>query len=168
MTRTHKVHTVESLKERCEEVGDCWIWNGYVSNKTPMVDVNGTMTPVRRLFTRLLGKQVKRGTFFGISCDTYLCVCPEHTVQRDRRAHTANMGRKSATGPSNQARKMKITTQKRKAGKLDMEKAREIRAKEGTYRQIAEEYGISHALVGQIKRGRYWKDYSNPFAGLGA
>jgi hypothetical protein len=165
MARGRKIHTVESLLARTVEDGDCNIWTGYSTSKTPQVDVNGKMTSVRKVLYELSGRQAQ-GLHFGTSCGTLNCVCPDHIVARNRTSHMRHMAKVSAKGPGNAARKAAITRIKRAAGKLDMEKARRIREMEGTYRQIASEFDISHSLVGKIKRGSYWRELSNPFAGL--
>lgn len=164
--RAYAVHTVESLLARTVEEGDCLLWQGYVTSKTPQVDLNGKMVSVRKLLTQLQGKEVRSGTYFSNSCGNYLCVCPEHTVQRSRKQHSVAMGKAANSGANNVIRLSKITAKKRATGKLDMATARQIREQAGTYRDIARQYGVSHALVGFIKRGRYWKDQANPFAGL--
>lgn len=166
--RAKAVHTLESILARTVEEGDCRIWHGYVTSKTPQVDVDGKMMSVRRLIVRLQGRPENKGAFYGVKCGTYLCVCPEHIIQLTRKQHSTHMAKAANDGAANIIRKVKITAHKRASGKLDMDTAREIRVKEGTYRDIAKEYGISHSLVGHIKRGRYWKETSNPFAGLGA
>ena len=40
-THTIKTHTLESLRARCVEEGDCLIWQGYSANNTPQVYMAG-------------------------------------------------------------------------------------------------------------------------------
>jgi len=63
-----------------------------------------------------------------------------------------------------------ITQSRRERGdaKLNMEKAREIRASNMTPTQLEKELGVSRQTISQIRSGRTWVEASNPFAGLGA
>lgn len=63
-----------------------------------------------------------------------------------------------------------ITQSRRERGdaKLNMEKAREIRASNMTPTQLEKELGVSRQTISQIRSGRTWVETSNPFAGLGA
>ena len=47
-----------------------------------------------------------------------------------------------------------------------MEQVREIRLSEDSGPVLAERYGVNRSLIGGIRRGTAWRDYSNPFAGL--
>lgn len=46
----------------------------------------------------------------------------------------------------------------RRSNKLTIDDASSIKGAQGTMRAIAKRYGVSAALVGQIKRGEKWKD----------
>lgn len=41
--------TLEKIKSRCEEVADCWIWQGYTTQTGyPMAKIGGKVQLVRR------------------------------------------------------------------------------------------------------------------------
>jgi predicted XRE-type DNA-binding protein len=67
----------------------------------------------------------------------------------------------------NLVRRKKLADNARKRAKLTPELARQVREADGPQDRIAEQFGVSQATVSVIKRGKTWKDYSNPFAGLG-
>ena len=163
--RQYAVHTVDSLMGRCRIDGDCWIWTGWHSGKTPYVDVNGRMTSVRKVLIGLLGRK-ERGPFYSCNCGNPSCVAPDHIVMRTQKEHSRVMSKRSAQ-VAGADRIIKITAARRARGtKLTPEQAHAIRLAEGTYQSIAEANGVSKSFVGQIKRGKVYKDRTNPFAGL--
>lgn len=56
----------------------------------------------------------------------------------------------------------------RARGKLDIEKAREIRNSNQTLEEVADQFGISVTLASLVRRGERWREDASPFAGLGA
>ena len=50
----------------------------------------------------------------------------------------------------------------------NMEKAQEIRASDKPCHVLALVYGVDKSMVSRVRRGEAWRDYSSPFAGLGA
>lgn len=165
MTRARAVHTVESLLARTEEVGECRVWTGYSCNKTPQVEHEGKIVSVRRLIVQLRGDPIK-GKFFGVKCHTELCVCPEHIIQRSAVSHARVMAKASAKHQASKSLAQVIARRKRTDIKMDMDKAREIRKSEESGQALAVRYGVSRSLINKVKRGVYWKDSANPFAGL--
>jgi ribosome-binding protein aMBF1 (putative translation factor) len=163
--RKHAVHTVDSLLARTEEYGECQVWTGYSTNKTPQVDHNGKMVPVRRLLCELDGVAIT-GQYFGVRCGTELCVCPEHIIQRSQKGHAKVMAKSAATRRAAKATDQYIARRNRPDTKLDVDKAREIRESLESGPVLAARFGVSRSLVNKIKRGEYWRDHSNPFAGL--
>ncbi len=51
--------------------------------------------------------------------------------------------------------------------KLDMTKAREIRASEDSLDELAEQYGVSREAVRRVRANQNWRE-TTPFSGLGA
>lgn len=163
MAKPRKVHTVESLLERTVEEGQCYLWQGYKANGVPMVDRDGKMVSVRRLIAELQGREVKRG-YYVASCGCTDCVAPNHILYRHPNQHMKAMAETEFT--VERRIRMIQATRKRPNVRLSIEIAREIRAAEGSYREIGERYGISKSCVGHIRRGDYWPEISSPFAGL--
>jgi hypothetical protein len=116
MTRGTKKHTVETLKARTIEEGDCWNWTGYLGNKVPAVSHDGKMTSVRRLFRDLMGSSVKVGWFVLPTCGNNICVNPEHSKALSPKQFRQHMGKRAGGSIT---RKMKIQAFKqRTVGKL--------------------------------------------------
>lgn len=158
-----RIHTIESLKKRTIEDGECWEWQGYCANGTPSVSHDGKMISVRRLFTQLLGNTVREG-YYVPKCGNKLCVNPEHTTYNDPKQHMKKAARKALQSPT---RRLKIQIHKRATtAKLTQEMADEIRCSEGPSRVIAEKYGVNKSVICRIRAGKAWVNLSNPFAGL--
>ena len=167
MSKPRAIHTVESLKARTVEEGECWLWQGYVANNTPQVNADGRMVPVRRLMLQLAGIALRPGVVFcGCKCGNALCIRPEHVVQRDKMAHLSAMGKAAGQGAAYAERIAKLTQARRARSKLTIEIAREIRQAEGSCREIGERFGVDKTIVARIIRGEAWKDAANPFGGL--
>lgn len=161
--KQQKIHTVTTLKERTIEVGDCWEWTGYCANGTPSVCHKGKMIAVRRLFTELLGGQLKDG-YYVPKCKNRACVNPDHTAYNDPKQHMKKAAKVALKSPT---RRLKIQLYKRATvAKLTQEQADEIRVSEGPSRVIAEKYGVNKSVVCRIRAGKAWVNLQNPFAGL--
>lgn len=158
-----KVHTIDSLLARADEYGECHLWTGYLGNGVPMVYSRGKMVSVRRLMMVIQGHEDKDG-FYGVKCDCPTCVNPDHIQYRSQTQHLRKMNSKEFT----LERKLRMTLSRRARPDmiLTLDKVREIRAAEGSTREIGERYGISKSAVSKIRRGAYWPDTASPFAGL--
>ena len=163
------IHTIETIRARCTEVGDCWEWGMcFTANGHPTVRHAGKTTLVRRLVHQLAGKEIGHGKIVIASCENSRCVNPDHTRAVTLQAHMKRMG---ALGKlSDLARIAKIAaTTRAKYGKITMDDARAIRESSATHEQTAQQYGINPSKVAAIRQHRCWRELSgNPFAGLGA
>lgn len=166
--RPKRVHTIESLHERCKDVGDCWEWAQGCNNKThPSVRHDGKTTLVRRLVVQLSGLQIPQGHIVAAICNNWRCINPEHLVTRTESAHMALFAKTG--GLSDFARVAKIAATKRaKYSKLTDEKVAEIRASNASLTELSEAYGVNPSRICGIRKGHFWKDYSSPFSGMAA
>jgi len=158
------IHTLESLKKRTIEVGECWEWQGYFGNKVPAVCNDGKMTSVRRLFSDLLNNKHPAGGFIVPKCENIKCVNPEHSKHMTHSKFAAMSGKKAK---GSLTRKVKIQAFRHTFNaKLDWEKADEIRVSTEPSRKIAARFGVDKSLVCKIRAGKAWVRYNTPFAGL--
>lgn len=170
MSPPRTIHTIESLKARTIEEGDCWLWQGYIQNSTPQVMHYGAlpkpkMYNVRRLLRELEnGRQMPNG-YYGNTCGNPKCVSPTHTLWRSTSSHMSNMAGKRQHGPVDSMKKRQVRVD-RGLTKLSMEKAQEIRTRTESSRVLAKEYGVHESMIKRIRTNRVWKVLSGPFAGL--
>lgn len=157
---------IERIRKRIEEVGDCWEWTGALQPNapTPVMRYHQRTSQVRRFIAEAQGKNLK-GKLATCKCRNELCVNPEHVVVITRK-RLQELLAKERQYQTNPVRMKKLAEKARAKSKLNQHLVEEIRSAEGSQREIALRYGITQAAVSSIKRGRTWKDYSNPFAGL--
>ena len=155
-----------AIQARTVEVGDCWEWQGALQacGTTPTTRLGRKTISVRRLILIDAGVNVE-GRVATCTCDNRLCVRPEHIELITRKRLTKRVGAKLRRTVS-VARIARIAERARKHAKLTVELAAQIREAAGSQRAIATQFGVCQATVSMIKRGRTWRDYSNPFAHL--
>lgn len=156
--------TADWLLARAKDNGEgCLIWTRYSQNGNPKATFGSEAVPlnVRRVIWKALtGKEPRKGHIIKTCCGTWNCIDPAHLVQKPEGAKTKGRKQTLAAKVANskaQRARSKI------AGVID-----EIKSSELTQADVAEKYGISQSLVSQINLNKIWRDYSNPFAGLGA
>ena len=168
MSKPRTTHTLESLKARTIEEGDCWLWQGYIQNNTPQVahyiDGKKKMVSVRKLMRELdTGRPQPKGHYSN-TCGQCDCVNPDHTLWRSELTHMRSMGR----GKGSVTKAAKLREYRISAGKvkLDESKAQEIRLSDDSGPVLAERFGVSRGLINRIKNGRAWRVLSSPWQGL--
>lgn len=156
------------IHNRCKEDGGCWIWQqACTSNGTPTMYVGPKMIAVRRVVASLKGLNIE-GKVVTSTCGDKRCVCQDHLLVVTKK-QLADLIVKRTGHPYRIYRRKKISDARRaKVGKLTDELVREIRASTMTHKEASKKHGISKSTISRIKRHEAWKDYSNPFAGLGA
>lgn len=159
---------IEAIRAACQEVGDCWEWQGACDHKAPTMRLDGTrraVAPVRRVILDLQGK-LKPSLFAVAGCGNHRCVNPDH-IRQLTRSQLQSRTAKEWNLAANPARSAKISAARRAAGvKLTQEFVDEMRAQGMTSRAAAKQYGVAQSTALQALRGDTWKDYTNPFAAL--
>jgi hypothetical protein len=128
----------------------CWHWGGarspqgygFIKRK------DGVQLRAHRLAYELIHGQIPAGTFVCHCCDTPDCVRPAHLFLGSHQDNMDDMVRKGRAPRMGGARNG--------AARLSPGEVVEIRRADGTYRLIAERFGISPSAVGLIKRGERW------------
>ena len=158
---------ITQIRKHVVEEGDCWNWTGALQScgTVPTMNYKRKVGAVRRFILTEQGVDLSK-RLATYTCGNPLCVNPEHVAPATRRAvqrrTTEEQGHQG-----NLVRRKKLADNARKRAKLTPELARQVREADGPQDRIAEQFGVSQATVSVIKRGKTWKDYSNPFAGLG-
>lgn len=153
------------IRVRCHDDAGCWIWDGYAMNKgkVPVMSYEGRPTTVRSVAFRHGVGTIKPGHEVVRTCESTLCCNPAHLEQV-----TVAQRRKRLAAVRNERQPASVVrAQRERYAKLDMEKARAIRASDEMGKVLAERYGVSATLIGYVRRGVSWAEPS-PFAGLGA
>ena len=150
---------------RCEECGDCLLWQGPVAPRggAPVVVGGG----LRRRVWEMREGRIPKGMMVGVSCGRQRCI--EHLCLVSR----ADLLLSIISRPEVQAKRTADATRRARFGgvnippKLTMEKAREIRASDRSHRELGKEYGISPSLVSMVQNNRRWaEEQVSPFEGL--
>ena len=152
--------TLQIIKSRCAEDGDCWIWQQSLNSMGyPQMCANGKPGQmVRRLAVQLSGRVLKPGYRVVSICAGTKCCNPDHL-----RLWTSGMVMERAyeSGKrSTQAEYLKRRQHAVQQGitKLNMELARAIRADEGTHLEVARRLGVHKKTVYEVRRGNTWRE----------
>ena len=164
--------TPEWLAERCHRDEDgCLIWRGKIDGYNMPVtttprDANGKRTNVmvrRDALAVRLGRPIPKSMRVICTCGKDRCV--EHLAE----VPPAEVIRRQWKRTDHRVKRIaSLTKASRKRGKLDMEKALDIRNSTEPLKTFAERYGVSITLASQVRRGLLWKEDRNPWVGLGA
>ena len=155
-------HTLESLRARTTEDGDCLIWTGSDNGKgIPKVKNGNGGMGVRRVVWELRKGKIPEGKQVIVTCGHAGCI--EHLAL----ATKAQVSKAAQSRPDVRAHRSATSAKAARAkAKLTMELARQIRndPREGIV--VAAELGVCKSTVSHVRRNRTWVDRSNPFAGL--
>jgi hypothetical protein len=55
-----------------------------------------------------------------------------------------------------------------RVAKLNPERVHEIRSTDVSAAELAQRFGVTPETINQVRAHKIWRDYSSPFAGLGA
>lgn len=156
---------LKMIHDRCHEVGDCWIWTGCASGGYPLAKVKDRgVLLVRRLACELDNRPPEPRQPVAAHCNEKLCCNPAHLFPSSVKAIAKAAAKRGAFSGADRAAKIAAT--KRAAGKLTMQKAREIRMRTEAAHVLAPIYGVDKSLITRIRAGKCWREYSSPFAGL--
>lgn len=97
------------------------------------------------------------------TCGNKKCIHPDHIKVVSQKS----IFKISAKQYKNPIRCAKLSAHARATrAKLNMDQAREIRMSDKTHRELALEFGVNKATIGNIKAGRTWKETGNLWRGL--
>jgi len=154
--------SMDRILGRTRQCGDCMEWAGYaIGGKTPQIRVDYKCWPVRRLVYQLVHGVVASRLWIGCKCKNPLCVNPDHLVARTR-------GTVFKGAVRTIAHRNNIATARRQGGKITKEMVDEIRSSSESNGELAKRLGVTHSHISAIRFGKRWREYSSPFAGLGA
>lgn len=160
---------LKSIKDRSVEVGDCWLWNqGTSTNGYPIMKLRGCGCKlVRRLAAESAGHELKERQPVIPTCGEKLCVNPAH-MKPTTISEVGKIAARRGAFSSHQRAASIAASRRSGRAKITEAIASEIRASLDPETTLAQRYGVNRSLIGRIRRGDAWRDYRNPFAGLGA
>lgn len=133
-----------------EKTPTCWLWTGWKLNTGyGETSLRQRKITVHRLSYIWAYGEIPKGKLIMHTCDTPLCVRPDHL-----RVGT------DATNHADMVSKMRHTWgAKNKHAKLTEDQVREIRTLRGqlTHREIAARYGVSQPTINALLVGRTWR-----------
>jgi len=133
--------------EKGSQPNDCWNWtSGCFADGYGAINDSGKPKRAHRVSYELFKGPIPKGLSVRHACDNPKCVNPRHL---EIGTHAENMADKIKRGRHGQ--KPKIT---------DAQVA-EIRESEASYKELAEQYGVSFGLIGLI-RGKAGYRVSRP------
>lgn len=163
--------TLENIKARCTEVGECWEWNLQMVQRGAIpiwsVGSKDKVYPRREAWKLHTGREVPEGCYITNfhTCANRKCCNPEHSGPKRREKVHQNTIKSGKLHTD--AIRAKISATKRAKSKLSDEAAHEIRTSTEPVPVLAKKHGISEAYGYMIRRGEHRRDYAgNPFAGL--
>lgn len=153
------------LMARCRVDGDCMLWpNKPNPNGGLYVSINGEKKLVRRVLWEALHGEVLPDRAVSFHCESETCVL--HLMLK-----TVSQVRKtsSARFTKNLDYRIKMAKARKAYRKFSDEAVAAVRTC-GTSEVVstAAAYGMSEGYAYMLRRGKFRRDYSNPFVGLGA
>lgn len=156
---------MELIEAKSTWDGDCLIWGGGVSHKAPTFKAGDKVMSVRRwIAIHVQGKKIDKQVVT-FTCQNPLCVNPEH-VGVMTRAKLQQLHSDRLQYGKNPARGKKLAMSRRAKSRFTQADIERVRAWTGSQRALSREMGVNFDWINKIQRGKIWKDYSNPFAGL--
>lgn len=155
--------TYEDIKANCTDDGGCLIWQGQT---------NGSGYPkfgrmgVRRRAYELACGPLERSDLVTVTCGCSLCLEKTHLKKTNKAEVSSISNSRPATQLKRSASLAKAN--RPRLGKINMEIAQAIRASDKSGLDLAAELNVSPSLISNVRLNKSWRDYSNPFAGLGA
>ena len=150
--------------ERVNKTDTCWLWTGRVDRKGYGRCSIAGHEQAHRLSYALHNGPIPTGMLVCHTCDNPACVNPDHLFLGSTRDNLADASRKGrmATGERNYRHNHPETVigELNPAAKLtepDVKRIRERHAVgQATYRELADEYGVSLAAIGCVVNRRTW------------
>lgn len=158
-----KVPALDRFWSKVDKSGECWTWTGAKSNKGyGNFFCEGRYIPSHRFSYETHFGPITGNLLVCHRCDNRACVRPDHLflgTHADNTHDAMNKGR-LASGDRCTLRKYPHLVRRGEANnaKLTAEKVLEIRRREGERRAtLAEEFGVSEALIYRIHKRLTWQ-----------
>ncbi|MBB6559610.1 hypothetical protein HNP48_002277 [Acidovorax soli] len=155
---------------RCKDVGgDCLTWEGaHNPQGHALVRHGDNVARVDMVLWQVVhGKELKPGHTLMRTCETPGCCHHGHHKQATRSEAMRAAFAANGFGGAVHGRKVSQALRPQR-GVLTPEEVHLVRTSDKTGGQLAKELGRGKSVVSAARRHQTYRDYSNPFAGLGA
>ena len=159
---------LDKLASRIQEDADCMLWLGGCCNGHPSIRHDGKSVLLRRILWEERNGPIPAGHIVRVTCESVKCVNPDHIHLTTRKKLGKELG---AIGiMSGPVRSAAIARTKRVGhqAKLTLEAVRDIRNSTERGRVLALRWGVSAGHISKIQKHQAFRDFTSPFAGLGA
>jgi hypothetical protein len=156
-----RVWTLETVRQRCDEIGECWIWKQAVQSKGyPQASINGKTGQSVRLYVYsvLLGKTRRRTDAVTAKCNQILCCSPTCLVAKSR---GAVIRRQYELGSRSRQPKLGIGCINPKLTREQVDAIRALPSGE-SQASIGRRYGVAARTIGKILNGESWAPKRQP------
>ena len=126
---------------------DCWEWRGPTSEGYGRLRVGDKRVRAHRFAYEREYGSIPPGLVVRHRCDNPLCVNPNHLEVGTHAENVRDMDERNRRSVGVQ----------RPGSKLREDEVAEIRASSLTHRDLGRQFGVSHCVIGRIKRGEDWK-----------
>lgn len=162
--------TLDFLKSKTEEVGECWIWQAGKSHKIPhlraTIDGQKKSMSVKRWIAEYHLKLDIKGKLITSSCFEHCCVNPDH-IKVVSRKKLQQMWTDKLQFQQSATNKIKQSIARQKQFPRSDDLIQRILESNESCVKIAKKEGVSKTFVNNVKTGRYVKYSQNFFRGLG-
>lgn len=150
--------TLKLVHDRCDEVGECWIWRQATTSKGyPRLNLGSVQGYAHKIAWESVNGPVPQGRVMHRTCNNLLCCNPEHCKPITRAMQNRLAAARGAwSGPE---RCMRIAaTAQRLRGKLTMEQARAIRLRTESIDVLAAEFGVNRTVIANVRRNESYRE----------
>ena len=143
-----KLTEVERFWSKVQKTRDCWIWTaGKAKDNYGVFWSKGRQVSAHRYSYELAGAPIPEGLSVCHTCDNPACVNPAHLF----------VGTVLDNALDRNAKNRQARHEKQGLAKLTEELVSQIRADTGTYKKLAEKYGVGKTAIFRIRHNLTWK-----------
>lgn len=153
--------TLKHIKDRCDEVGNCWLWRQTVnSTGYPMMRMGGQTHPVPRwVVEQTIGRAIKPNHCASPACGNRRCCSPTCLREVSRSSLVSESFRAGKRNKPSEVESRRANAIRTGMAILSMDKAREIRARcQEPLSALAGEYGVTVSTIKKIRANKSWRE----------
>ena len=158
---------LQKISTRSISEGDCLIWQRGCCNGHPAVRHEGKTQLVRRVLWKEVYGAIPTGQILQTTCEDLKCVNPDHLALSTYAKVAKKLG-PTVMGGLKRSTNVAKAKRLQPCAKLNPAIVQEIRSGRDTGVVLSKRFGVPESLISKVRLHKCWKDYSSPFAELGA